>query len=91
MNLTVIIPVYNEEKTIAEIVRRVKSTGAAAEIVIVDDGSNPFKRMPSFASSCMTATRAKAPRYAPASARLAGISVLSRMPISNTTLAIILP
>ena len=39
MNLTVIIPVYNEEKTVEEIVRRVKETALVSEIVIVDDGS----------------------------------------------------
>ena len=44
MNLTVIIPVYNEAKTIAEIIRRVKSVGAATEIVIVDDGSTDGTR-----------------------------------------------
>lgn len=40
MNLSVIIPVYNEEKTIQEIVRRVWATGLAGEIIIVDDGSS---------------------------------------------------
>ncbi|KAF0107455.1 MAG: putative glycosyltransferase [Anaerolineaceae bacterium] len=44
MNLTVIIPVYNEAKTIEEIVRRVQKTGLADEIVIVDDGSTDGTR-----------------------------------------------
>lgn len=44
MNLTVIIPVYNEEKTIREIVRRVKATQLASEILIVDDGSKDKTR-----------------------------------------------
>lgn len=44
MNLSVIIPVYNEEKTIAEIVRRVQRTGLAHEILIVDDGSTDGTR-----------------------------------------------
>jgi glycosyltransferase involved in cell wall biosynthesis len=39
MKLSVIIPAYNEIKTIEEIVRRVKATGLVSEIVIVDDGS----------------------------------------------------
>lgn len=39
VKLSVIIPVYNEEKTIEEIVRRVKATGLVYEIVIVNDGS----------------------------------------------------
>jgi len=39
MNISVVIPVYNEIKTIDEILRRVKNTNLAAEIVVVDDGS----------------------------------------------------
>jgi glycosyltransferase involved in cell wall biosynthesis len=44
MQLTVIIPVYNEAKTIEEIVRRVQKTGLANEILIVDDGSTDGTR-----------------------------------------------
>ena len=39
MNLSVIIPVFNEIKTIVEIVQRVQATGRVFEILIVDDGS----------------------------------------------------
>jgi glycosyltransferase involved in cell wall biosynthesis len=39
MKLSVIIPVYNEIKTINEILRRVESTGLVDEILVVDDGS----------------------------------------------------
>lgn len=42
MKLSVIIPVYNEEKTIGEIIRRVdrvKIKGVEKEIIVVDDGS----------------------------------------------------
>jgi glycosyltransferase involved in cell wall biosynthesis len=39
MKFTVIIPVYNEEKTIQEIIRRVRATGLADEILVIDDGS----------------------------------------------------
>ncbi len=39
MNLSVIIPVYNESKSIEEILRRVQATDLANEIVVVDDGS----------------------------------------------------
>jgi len=39
MKLSVVIPVYNEENTIREIIQRVQNTGLVFEIVIVDDGS----------------------------------------------------
>lgn len=38
--LSVIIPVYNEAATLAEIISRVRATGLAGEIVVVDDGSS---------------------------------------------------
>ena len=44
MNLSVIIPVYNEVKTVREIVRRVQAVKQASEIVIVDDGSKDGTR-----------------------------------------------
>jgi glycosyltransferase involved in cell wall biosynthesis len=44
MNLTVILPVYNESETILEILRRVKSTGVVNEILVVDDGSKDGTR-----------------------------------------------
>ena len=44
MNLTVILPVYNESETILEILRRVKSTGVVSEILVVDDGSQDGTR-----------------------------------------------
>jgi glycosyltransferase involved in cell wall biosynthesis len=39
MKLSVVIPVYNEKDTIAEILHRVLTTGLADEIIVVDDGS----------------------------------------------------
>jgi glycosyltransferase involved in cell wall biosynthesis len=39
MKLSVVMPVYNEEKTLAEIVRRVQATPYEKEIVLVDDCS----------------------------------------------------
>ena len=44
MKLSVIIPVYNEAKTIQEIIRRVEATGLAGEIIAVDDGSTDGSR-----------------------------------------------
>ena len=44
MNLSVVIPVYNEVENIGEIVKRVQSTKLASEIIIVDDGSQDGTR-----------------------------------------------
>lgn len=44
MKITVIIPAYNEVKTIHEIIRRVKATNLIDEIVVVDDGSKDGTR-----------------------------------------------
>jgi glycosyltransferase involved in cell wall biosynthesis len=40
LGLSVIIPAYNEHRTIAEIVRRVLAQPAVAEVLVVDDGSS---------------------------------------------------
>lgn len=39
MKLSVVVPVYNEANTIAEILLRVQKTGLVDEIIVVDDGS----------------------------------------------------
>jgi glycosyltransferase involved in cell wall biosynthesis len=39
MKLSIIIPVYNEENTIEEIISRVYATGMVHQIIAVDDGS----------------------------------------------------
>jgi len=44
MNVSVIIPVYNEVNTICEILQRVQATGIPSEIVVVDDGSKDGTR-----------------------------------------------
>ena len=44
MNLSIIIPVYNEAKNIQEIIKRVHATKRASEIIIVDDGSQDGTR-----------------------------------------------
>jgi len=38
--LTVIIPVYNEEKTIRQIIEKINSVNINKEVVVVDDGSS---------------------------------------------------
>src|SRR5512139_650942 len=44
MKLSVIIPVYNEETTIQEILKQVRAVNLAHEIIIVDDGSTDGTR-----------------------------------------------
>lgn len=44
MNLSVLIPVYNEERTLEEVVRRVRSIELPKEIILVDDGSKDRSR-----------------------------------------------
>ena len=44
MKLSVIIPVYNEVESIQEILKRVRATKLASEIVVVDDGSKDGTR-----------------------------------------------
>jgi glycosyltransferase involved in cell wall biosynthesis len=44
MKLSVVIPVFNERGTVAEILRQVQATGRASEIIFVDDGSTDGTR-----------------------------------------------
>jgi glycosyltransferase involved in cell wall biosynthesis len=44
MKVSVIMPVYNEESTIEEILRRVKAVEVATEILVIDDGSTDGTR-----------------------------------------------
>jgi glycosyltransferase involved in cell wall biosynthesis len=44
MKLSVIIPVYNEEATIQEILKQVRAANLAHEIIVVDDGSTDGTR-----------------------------------------------
>ncbi len=44
MKISVIVPVYNEKNTVAEILRRVAATNIPHEIVVVDDGSTDGSR-----------------------------------------------
>jgi glycosyltransferase involved in cell wall biosynthesis len=39
MRISIVIPVYNEVKTIDEIIRRVQQIDVKKEVIIVDDGS----------------------------------------------------
>ena len=44
MILSILIPVYNEAGTLAEVVRRVRAVPVAKEIILVDDGSQDQSR-----------------------------------------------
>jgi glycosyltransferase involved in cell wall biosynthesis len=44
MKLSVVVPVYNEVKNIREILKRVRATRLATEIIVVDDGSEDGSR-----------------------------------------------
>lgn len=44
MKLSVLVPVYNEEKTLEDVVRRVAAFPMAKEIILVDDGSQDRSR-----------------------------------------------
>ncbi|MGH7810387.1 MAG: glycosyltransferase family 2 protein, partial [Candidatus Binatia bacterium] len=44
MKLSVLVPVYNEERTLEEVVRRVSAFPRAKEIILVDDGSKDHSR-----------------------------------------------
>jgi glycosyltransferase involved in cell wall biosynthesis len=44
MKLSVVMPIYNEEATLEEIVRRVQATPFEKELVLVDDGSKDRSR-----------------------------------------------
>jgi glycosyltransferase involved in cell wall biosynthesis len=45
MNVSSVIPVFNEKQTIEEIIQRVKAVNIVNEIVIVDDGSTDGTRL----------------------------------------------
>jgi len=44
MKLSVIVPVFNERATIAEILGRIRATGLDIELIVVDDGSTDGTR-----------------------------------------------
>ena len=44
MKLSVLIPVYNEEATLEEVIRRVRAIQLPKEIILVDDGSKDRSR-----------------------------------------------
>ena len=50
--LSVVIPVYNERRTIEEVLRRVQAVDIEKEIIVVDDGSEDGGRTPAANGRC---------------------------------------
>ena len=44
MNLSIVVPIFNECATLATIIKRIRATGLAKEILLVDDGSTDGTR-----------------------------------------------
>ena len=44
MRLSVVVPVFNEKATVAEIVDRIRATNLSIELIVVDDGSTDGTR-----------------------------------------------
>ena len=44
MKLSVVVPVFNEKTTIAEIIDRIRATNLSIELIVVDDGSTDGTR-----------------------------------------------
>jgi glycosyltransferase involved in cell wall biosynthesis len=57
MNICVIIPTYNEEKTISDIIRKIKRQGI--EVLIIDDGSTDNTAKIAQANSCLVIANSK--------------------------------
>lgn len=45
MKLSVVVPVYNEQDTIATLIDRVRAVDLSKEIIVVDDGSTDGTRL----------------------------------------------
>ena len=96
LRLSVVMPVYNEKDTVAEIVRRVRAVPIPKEIILVDDGCTDgtreilaaidARRRPA-RSSITSGTGARARRCGPASPRPPATSSSSRTPTWSTTRA----
>ncbi len=61
--LSVVIPVYNEVKTVGEVIRRVRACGVPVEIILVEHGSCSIAGVasPICKSSSTSKTRVKGP------------------------------
>ena len=51
VKLSVVIPIYNEEKTLEELVTRVQATPHDKELILVNDCSNSFSKDAQHASA----------------------------------------
>ena len=91
--LSVVIPVFNELKTIDLILAAVRAVDLSIEIIVVDDSSTDGTRdrldelektIPPFAFFTKLPIKAKARHCGPDSPRLADVSSSCRTLISNT-------
>src|SRR3989338_2886511 len=93
--LSIVIPVYNERNTIAQIINKVERTqinNFEKEIIVVDDGSSDGTKevLKDFESKHVIIEQpknlAKERRFGPGFPRLAAILYWFRTPTLNTTL-----
>lgn len=52
LEISVVVPIYNEKTTVEEIVRRVRAVPIPKEIILVDDGTRDVLAATMFASCC---------------------------------------
>ena len=97
LRISVVVPVYNERGTVAELIRRVRAVPIPKEIILVDDASTDGTReragpdraaATTSASSTTSGTAAKARPCGPVSPRPPATSSSSRTPTWNTTPAV---
>ena len=92
--LSVVIPVYNEERWLGELVRRVQAVEIPKELILVNDFSTDgtpaiLKQLESQYDNVRVfhqpRNRARGPRFARVSSTAPATSSSSRMPTGNTT------
>ena len=85
MKLSVVVPVFNEKATIAEIIDRIRGTELSIELIVVDDGSTDGTRDILQRVSSKIDHLLLQERNGGKGAALKAKTLSFRMPISNTT------